>query len=147
VTPTIVYNLEAYAAVVGVYLLGWAGPALLESARAGFAGKVNKACQNLRAFARVFRIGRPRALLLTGREFEISGDHSAALQATIKSLASAVRLGMPYEEALARRQLAQLLPAADPRKSDELKKALDWFSRLASQGEYEATSQLANQLS
>ena len=86
-------------------------------------------------------------MLLTGREFEISGDRPAALQATIKSLAGAVRLGMPYEEALAHRQLARLLPVADPRKSDELKKALDSFSRLASQGEYEATSKLANLLS
>jgi class 3 adenylate cyclase len=113
VTPTIVYNLEAYAAVAEVYLLGWADPALPEAKRADLGKKANEACRNLRGFARVFRIGRPRALLLTAREFEISGNLQAALRATKKSLACAIRLGMPYEEALGRRQLAQLLPATD----------------------------------
>jgi hypothetical protein len=89
----------------------------------------------LRGFARVFRIGRPRALLLTGRELEISGGTQTALRATNKSLACALRLGMPYEEALARRQLGKLLPAADPQKSHQLKQALALFSRLGSQGE------------
>jgi hypothetical protein len=147
VTPTIVDNLEAYAAVAGVYLLGWTDLTLPDSARAGFARKANEACRTLREFARVFRIGRPRALLLTGRESEISGDRPAALKATIKSLAIALRLGMPYEEALARRQLARLLPNADLRKSHEIKQALDLFSRLASKGEFEATTQWAHRLS
>jgi hypothetical protein len=74
-------------------------------------------------------------LLLTGRELEISGDHQAALRATNKSLGCALRLGMPYEEALGRRRLAKLLPAADPRRSRELKQALALFSRLGSLGE------------
>jgi predicted ATPase/class 3 adenylate cyclase len=147
VTPTIVYNLEAYAAVAGVYLLGWTDPTQPDSVRAGFARKANEACRTLRGFAWVFRIGRPRALLLTGRQLEISGNSRAALKATIKSLATALRLGMPYEEALARRQLARLLPNADLRKSDEIKQALDLFSRLASQGEFAATAQWANRLS
>ncbi len=147
VTPTIVYNLEAYAAVAGVYLLGWSDPALPEPTRAGFARKVNEACRNLRGFARVFRIGRPRALLLSGRELEISGHREAALQATIKSVTSATKLGMPYEEALAHLQLARLLPVTEMRKTDELKKALDLFSRLAMHGEIEAAWELENQLS
>jgi class 3 adenylate cyclase len=146
VTPTIVYNLEAYAAVAGVYLLGWADLTRPESARTEFARKAQDACRTLRGFAWIFRVGRPRAFLLTGREFEISGDRQAALKATAKSLSTATRLGMPYEEALARRQLARLLPATDARKSDELRQALHLFSRLASQGEFETTSQLANQL-
>ena len=64
VTPTIVYNLEAYAAVAEVYLLGWADPALPNAKRTDLGRKANEACRNLRGFARVFRIGRPRALLL-----------------------------------------------------------------------------------
>ncbi len=130
VTPTIVYNLEAYAAVVEVYLLGWTDPALPDAKRTDLGRKANEACRNLRGFARVFRIGRPRALLLTGCEFEISGDRQAAMRATNKSLACALRLGMPYEEALGRRQLAKLLPTADPQKSHQLKQALALFSRL-----------------
>jgi hypothetical protein len=140
VTPTIVYNLEAYAAVAGVYLFGCTNPTLPKSAQSILTRKVNEACRNLRGFARIFRIGRPRAFLLTGREFELSGHRSAALQATIKSLASATKLGMPYEKAIAHRQLARLLPPADPRKSDELQKALDIFSHLALQGELEETA-------
>jgi class 3 adenylate cyclase len=132
VTPTIVYNLEAYAAVAEVYLLGWADPGLPDAKRTDLGRKANEACRNLRGFAKVFRIGRPRALLLTGRELEISGDPQAALRATNKSLACALRLGMPYEEALGRRQLAKLLPAADPRRSHELKQAFTLFSRLGS---------------
>jgi class 3 adenylate cyclase len=146
VTPTIVYNLEAYAAVAGVYLHAWTDLNLSESMQVGFARKANDACRALRGFAWVFRIGRPRALLLTGRELEISGDRPAAVKATIKSLATSMRLGMPYEEALARRQLARLLPDADPRKSDELKQALGLFARLATEGEFQATSRLVNQL-
>jgi class 3 adenylate cyclase/tetratricopeptide (TPR) repeat protein len=130
VTPTIVYNLEAYAAVVEVYQLGWTDPDLPDAKRTDLGRKAREACRNLRGFARVFRIGRPRALLLTGWEAEISGDRQAAMRATNKSLACALRLGMPYEEALGRRQLAKLLPTADPQKSHQLKQALALFSRL-----------------
>ena len=112
VTPTIVYNLEAYAAVAEVYLLGWADPALPEAKRSDLRKKATEACRNLRGFARVFRIGRPRALLLTARELEAIGDHPAARRVTNKSLARAIRLGMPYEEALGRRQLAALEEAS-----------------------------------
>jgi predicted ATPase/class 3 adenylate cyclase len=140
VSPTIVYNLEAYAAVTEVFLDAWRLAPMDDPLRASMAARAREACAATRNFAKVFRIGRARALLLIGAERELSGDPGRAVILTRHAVATAVRLRMPYEEALARRQLARLLPEEDASRDTEIKKARDLFSRLAAKYDLLATN-------
>lgn len=138
-SPTIVYNLEAYAAVTDVYLRAWRLSPEGDSARAEFAAKAREACEDTRRFAKIFRIGGARALLLTGVERELSGDMAQAVRPSREGLTAAIRLRMPYEEALAHRQLARLLPAGDRSRDGERAKARDLFASLAARYDLTAT--------
>ncbi|MEI9895435.1 MAG: hypothetical protein WDN28_16490 [Chthoniobacter sp.] len=121
VTPTIVYNLESYAAVAGRVSeragafrrkaiprarISWQKPARPVPARGG----------SRRSSASAM----PRALLLTGVEHELAGDMTQAVRLSREGLAAALQLEMPYEEALAHRQLARLLPDGDRHRDGEL---------------------------
>ena len=99
-----------------------------------------KAAACVRDFGRVFRIGSARAELVTARESELAGDIAAAVKLTRRGLAIAIELAMPYEEALARRQFASLLPAGDQRRESELAQALDIFRKVAAAYDVEATT-------
>jgi class 3 adenylate cyclase/tetratricopeptide (TPR) repeat protein len=140
VTPTLVYNLEAYAAVADVYLTGCTlAPA---GARNDFAVKAKQAGESLRGFARVFRVARPRSKLISAREKQLAGDVEAALRESRESLQLAKQLGMPYEQALAHRQIAALLPQRDGRRSNELEHALQLFERLSTRYDLGLTAAL-----
>jgi class 3 adenylate cyclase/tetratricopeptide (TPR) repeat protein len=139
VTPTIVYNLEAYAAVADVYIKAWRITPEGNSARADYISKARQACECARRFAKIFRIGDARALLLNAAERELSGDTRKAVRLSRDALAAAIQLQMPYEEALAHRQLARLLPEGDRSRQGELVKARDLFSRLAAKYDLGAT--------
>lgn len=134
VTPTIVYNLESYAAVAEVYFTGCA-----REDAGSFADRAKQAAGCVRDFGRVFKIGKSRAEIVTARESELAGDTAAAIKLTRRGLASAIELGMPYEEALARRQFARLLPAGDQRREGELEKALALFRKVAAAYDVQAT--------
>jgi tetratricopeptide (TPR) repeat protein len=139
VTPTIVYNLEAYAAVTDIYLKGWRLSPDGDPARPSFIAKAREACASTRRFAKIFRIGHARALLLTGVENELSGDLNQAIRLSREGLAAAIQLEMPYEEALAHRQLARLLPVDDRNRDSELAQAREIFGRLAAKYDLHAT--------
>ncbi|EDY18078.1 adenylyl cyclase class-3/4/guanylyl cyclase [Chthoniobacter flavus Ellin428] len=138
-TPTIVYNLEAYAAVTEIYLKGWRMSAESDPARADFAAKAREACACTRRFAKIFRIGEARALLLTAVENELSGNASRAIRLSREGLAVAIQLDMPYEEALAHRQLARLLPDGDRNRDSELARARELFGKMAAKYDLHAT--------
>lgn len=131
VTPTIVYNLEAYAAVAEIYLKGWRLSPEGDPTRADFMAKAKEACSCTRRFAKIFRIGHARALLLTGVEYELAGDMAQAVRLSREGLAAAIQLDMPYEEALAHRQLARLLPDGDRSRDGELARARELFGKMA----------------
>jgi hypothetical protein len=137
VTPTIVYNLESYAAVAEVYFTGWAG-----DSSAAFAERAKQAAACVRDFGRVFKIGSSRAELVTARESELSRDLSTAVKLTRRGLSTAIKLEMPYEEALARRQFARLLPEGDQRRESELEKALALFRKVAATYDIKATADI-----
>lgn len=130
-SPTIVYNLEAYAAVTEVYLKAWRLSGEDDASRAKYAAKAREACEDTRKFAKIFRIAGARALLLTAVERELSGDLSQAFSLSCDGLRTATQLRMPYEEALAHRQIARLLPAGDRNKDGELVKARNLFAQMA----------------
>lgn len=138
-TPTIVYNLEAYAAVTEIYLKGWRMSPESDPARADFMAKAREACACTRRFAKIFRIGHARALLLTGVEHELLGDLPQAVRLSREGLAAALELQMPYEEALAHRQLARLLPDGDRARDGELARARELFGQMAAKYDLNAT--------
>jgi class 3 adenylate cyclase len=140
VTPTLVYNLEAYAAIADVYLT--CSGLDREKARNDFTMRAKQAGDCLRRFARVFRVARPRAKLISGREKLLAGDVKAALQESRESLQLAKQLEMPYEQALAHRQIAELLPESDARRSDELDHAQQLFERLSTRYDLGLTAAL-----
>jgi len=102
-SPTAHYLLEGYAGVAEVWLSLWeSGDDSPEVRRAA-----RKACAALRRFARVFPIGKPRALLWTGLYEWLSGKRSKARADWQMSLTSARRLGMRFEQALAHSELGR----------------------------------------
>ena len=74
--------------------------------------QLESALRRLRLYARGLYIGRPQAHVLESRIAALRGLDVAALRHAQQGLLLARRLGMPYEEALAHRQLARLLDAA-----------------------------------
>jgi hypothetical protein len=118
--------LSGYANPAEVYLSLWeAGypqPGLDRLAR--------KACKVTHSFARVFPIGRPRALLWDGLYHWLAGKPARATRAWQASLAAAARLEMPYDEALAHYELGRHLPDADPGREEHLARACEIFERL-----------------
>jgi hypothetical protein len=107
-SPTAHYLLEGYAGVAEVYLALWEASrrqAPAESRK--LARQVLQACTAMQKFARVFPIGRPRARLLQGRAEWLAGRRSRAMKAWRAGLAEALRLGMRYEEALAREEIGR----------------------------------------
>jgi tetratricopeptide (TPR) repeat protein len=101
--PTAHYLLEGYAGVAEVYLSLWeAGQDSSDTSRAA-----RQACRDLRGFARIFPIGKPRARLWQGRLARLSGRAERAQAAWRASLAAAERLGMPFEAALAHTELGR----------------------------------------
>jgi tetratricopeptide (TPR) repeat protein len=101
--PTAHYLLEGYAGVAEVYLFLWeAGQDSRDTSRAA-----RQACRDLRGFARIFPIGKPRARLWQGRLAHLSGQTERAQAAWRAGLAAAERLGMPFEAALAHAELGR----------------------------------------
>jgi class 3 adenylate cyclase/tetratricopeptide (TPR) repeat protein len=95
--PTSHYLLEGYAAPAEVYLRLGARPATeSDSAAAALERRTRVACQRLRAFARVFPIGEPRARLCTGALHAARGRTAPARREFTRSLRLAERIGMPY---------------------------------------------------
>src|SRR4029450_8642688 len=86
----------ASAAVAEVYLSQWE-----TNKDSGDTSRAARhACRNLRSFARIFPIGKPRARLWQGRLAQLSGRTEWAQAAWRAGLASAERLGMAFEAAL-----------------------------------------------
>jgi hypothetical protein len=78
--------------------------------------QLQSALQRLRLYSRGLYIARPHAHVIESRAAALRGLQVAALRHAQQGLELARRLGMPYEEALAHKQLARLLAAA-PRRS------------------------------
>ena len=72
-------------------------------------------------------------------EHELSGDLTQAIRLSREGLAAAIELDMPYEEALAHRQLARLLPDSDRARDGELARARELFGKMAAKYDLNAT--------
>ena len=127
-SPLSYLSLPGYAALAEVWLAQWesgrdAAPRSLKTA-------ARRACQALRGYARVFPVGRARALLWQGLFDWLSGRPYLARQQWQQAIAAAIALGMPYDEALARYQLGRHLPIDDPARREQLTRASQIFAQL-----------------
>jgi len=130
--PTIVYKLEAYAAPAEVWVTLWQRAArradLTAVPGADWQARTTAACEQLRRFAKVIRIARPRYWLWRGLAYHLSGQAALARRYLRRGVATARQLEMRYEEALAGMHLGFLLPAADPEGTAATARARGSFS-------------------
>jgi tetratricopeptide (TPR) repeat protein len=89
-----------------------------------------EALRRFKAFASVFPMARPRRMLLEGRLAWLRGNHAKALQSMRAGLATAERLDMPYEAALAHTELGRRLEASNPERTSHLQSAQDLLGRI-----------------
>jgi hypothetical protein len=87
-----------------------------------------QACQYLHKYAHVFPIGQPSSRLWQGLYDWLSGKQRKAWTSWRKSLASAERLGMPYELGLAHYEMGRHSSGEDRKK--HLSQACKIFTRL-----------------
>jgi eukaryotic-like serine/threonine-protein kinase len=120
---SVIYHTQhAVAAVAEVFLALW---------EAGFdeAKQARAACKILRAFAQVHAFSRPAAALHQGLADALGGQPDRARAAWGRAIAEAQRLGMPYEEARAHREIGRHAPAG-PERERHLARAAALFERL-----------------
>jgi class 3 adenylate cyclase/tetratricopeptide (TPR) repeat protein len=122
--PVAMHILEGYAAIAEVYLSLWAAGDRTTKRPA------RQACAALRRFARPFPFARPRTWLCQGQAAYLSGQRRRALAAWRKSLATAERLAMPYEQGRAHYELGQHLPATHPARPAHLSRACEIFEDI-----------------
>jgi hypothetical protein len=125
--PVASSTLEGYASCAEIYLT------LLEQTgdRASYGRQAAQAVKNMHRFARIFKVGKPRAALLQGWLEKIEGQTEKAFKTWAAGLAAAKALRNPLDEALLTYFIARAQPAADPRREQGLNAALVLFESLA----------------
>nr|MDP9494803.1 AAA family ATPase [Actinomycetota bacterium] len=119
--PGVVFALDGFTGVADVYLGQWATGRTREAVSAKTASEL--AVKKLRAFSKVFPIGRPAAHRYAGMVKEQSGNPDAAAKEWEQGLEIAVELRMPYEEGRIRLNLGRLGSG----NRSHLEKALELF--------------------
>ncbi|MDP8987184.1 MAG: AAA family ATPase [Actinomycetota bacterium] len=92
-----------------------------------------RARRELRRYARLFPIGRPRALVNGGLALWLGGRTRAARRSWRAGLKAAERLQMPYEAARAHYEIGRHLPEADPARRLHLEQASQLFAGLGAE--------------
>jgi tetratricopeptide (TPR) repeat protein len=127
--PTAAYILEAYAGVTEVYLDLWM------AGDHAAARPTRQARAALRRFARTFPTARPRAWLYEGLAAHHVGRARRAVAAWTKSLNTAQRLAMPYEQGRAHYELGRHLPPGHPGRQAHLRRACEIFADIGASDE------------
>jgi tetratricopeptide (TPR) repeat protein len=89
--------------------------------------KARRACAAMDAFARVFRLGQPFALLWSGLYDWLSARPRRAMKRWQRCVDLAAMLGTPYEQARAHLEIARHLPAAAADRTLHLEQATALF--------------------
>lgn len=129
VSPTEHSFLEGYATLVEVYLSLWANSTHPEE-RADMLDRLLQASADLRKYAGIFLLGRPRMLIYKGQFAAANGQMDRARLLWKLGLSRAQRCRMPYDESLAHRVLAESWPHSDPQRQSHAKLAHQGFLRI-----------------
>jgi eukaryotic-like serine/threonine-protein kinase len=95
------------------------------------------ACKLLRQFAGIYPMATACATLYDGRYQWLKGDTSKALRLWEKSLDTARKMHMPYDEGLAHYEIGRHMDAKDPQRNVHLADALKIFEQLGAQYDVE----------
>ena len=123
--PTAAYTMEGYSAVAEVYLSLWERNA--RSRHPELRRRVREACGQLRRFARIMPVSRPRSRLIDGQANWLMGRRSRAMRAWFEGLSFAVHMEMPYEIGLSHLEIGRHLVDTDPSREGHLLRAKDMF--------------------
>ncbi len=109
---------DGYAGAAEVYLSLWerldrAG----QRPSASLCARAGRVCAALRAFAQLFPIGQPVALLATGRAHLLAGERRRAAVCFRRARDRAAAMGMPFEQATADLLLSRH-PGVTPRQRE-----------------------------
>lgn len=126
--PTAFYVMEGLAATASVWLELWACTPHGERTWRERRRQARRAVRALRKFASVFTIAQPRAWCVQGSYDWLSGHSGVARSAWQKGLSVAQRLGMPYEEALVRAEVA--IHTDDSEAAEHRRQAEEILTRL-----------------
>jgi tetratricopeptide (TPR) repeat protein len=125
-TPSNYSSYTAYFGPAYVYLTLWEEDYQLQDIEK-LAHKANK---SMKKYAGIFPIGEPRALLYEGWYDWLSGKHDRAVTKWDKSLASAIKLEMVYDQGLAYLEIGRHLPESNPDRYVYLTKASEIFKDI-----------------
>jgi hypothetical protein len=109
--PPIVFAIHAgMCGVAEVYLSAWSRAIRNKEPSAALERRTLAlaACRDLTLYARLFPIGRPRSWIFRGRAAWLERDPVRARKLTGRGLQAAEALGVPFDEALARYDLARM---------------------------------------
>ena len=113
--PVAYWTYDGLVAVAEAALMLWEDRDLAPPhEREGAASLARDAVRGLEAFAAIFPIGKPGALIWRGLTRWLSGERGDALALWDRAVAEAARLRMPYEEARARLEIGRHLAPRDP---------------------------------
>jgi tetratricopeptide (TPR) repeat protein len=124
--PSNYSSFTAYAGPANVYLTLWEDG----HPRQDIDRLALKANKSLKKYAGIFPIGEPRYLLYEGWYDWLSGKHDKAVAKWDKSLASAIKLEMVYDQGLAYLEIGRHLPNDNPDRQVFLAKASDIFTDI-----------------
>jgi serine/threonine protein kinase/tetratricopeptide (TPR) repeat protein len=100
------------------------------------------ACKLLRQFAGIYPMATACATLYDGRYAWLKGDASKARHLWEKSLDTARKMHMPYDEGLAHYEIGRHTDAKDPQRNVHLAEALTIFERLNAQYDVERAREM-----
>jgi hypothetical protein len=132
---TAFWAVEGYAGIAETFLSLWeANHQAGEDSRL-LAKLAQQACGTLHQFARTYALAQPWAWLYQGLYEGLAGKPEQAYKAWSQSLASAERLGMPYQQARAHYEIGRHLPSGQKgggglNYQAHLQRAYDLFAEL-----------------
>lgn len=115
--PVAYWLQNSLAALAEVYLALWQSAPPGSAEQRLLRGRAVAACRRVKRFGDAFAFGRPHGLLWQGSLQWQAGHANAARAAWLHCISEAERLAMPWEAALAKRDLGRHLPASDPQRA------------------------------
>jgi class 3 adenylate cyclase/tetratricopeptide (TPR) repeat protein len=137
--PTAIYAIEGYASAAEAGVMLWEAAIRGENPTdpTELRKVARQACQAFNKFAHIFPIAQPRARLWQSVYAWLNGNPYRARRLGEASIAAALRLGMPYDEALGHYHLGGFLPMDDAAHREHLAQATVLFERIAAVGDLE----------
>ena len=123
--PVAYWTYDGIEAVVEAAMLMWERDRTAENAKLA-----SEALRGAEAYAAIFPIGKPFALLWRGLHHHVSGKPEKARDVWLRCVAEAYRLGMPYEEARAHLEIGRHLSLRDPARRGHLTRAASMLAEL-----------------